>query len=279
MSMTITETNREPIDANQVVGSRHIALITLDSLRYDTARDALAAGLTPNLAKLLPADGWEHRHAPGTFTFASHQAVFAGFFPTPAHSGAGVPRLFACRPPDGRTTRPTTFVFDDDNIVTGLARHGYRTVCIGGVDFFASGTPLGSVFPAKFAESYWRPEFGPTRPDSTGHQVDQALTVLRQHAGRPEPLFLFLNVSANHVPHHHYRPEARGVDCRESQIAALAYTDAELGRLLGALADAGQWLVVICADHGDAYGDDGYHGHGNAHPSVTSVPYAEMLVG
>ena len=30
----------------------------------------------------------------------------------------------------------------------------------------------------------------------------------------------------------------------------------------------------MCADHGDAYGDDGFHGHGIVHPSVTTVPYA-----
>lgn len=40
----------------------------------------------------------------------------------------------------------------------------------------------------------------------------------------------------------------------------------------------GPWLVLMCADHGEAFGEDGYTGHGIAHPSVWSVPYAESLV-
>lgn len=36
----------------------------------------------------------------------------------------------------------------------------------------------------------------------------------------------------------------------------------------------GRWLVNMCADHGDVYGDDGYHGRGIAHPVVFDVPFA-----
>ena len=41
------------------------------------------AGRTPHLTRLLPR-GWEERHSPGSFTYAAHQAFFAGFLPTPA---------------------------------------------------------------------------------------------------------------------------------------------------------------------------------------------------
>jgi hypothetical protein len=34
----------------------------------------------------------------------------------------------------------------------------------------------------------------------------------------------------------------------------------------------------LCADHGDAFGEDGHRGHGIAHPAVWSVPYAETLL-
>jgi hypothetical protein len=33
----------------------------------------------------------------------------------------------------------------------------------------------------------------------------------------------------------------------------------------------------MCADRGDAYGEDGYHGRGIAHPVVTTVPFTMML--
>ncbi|MDJ0342846.1 hypothetical protein QMK19_23370 [Streptomyces sp. H10-C2] len=38
-----------------------------------------------------------------------------------------------------------------------------------------------------------------------------------------------------------------------------------------------RWLVIICADHGEAFGEDGYHGRGIAHPTVMNVPFAAML--
>jgi len=43
---------------------------------------------------MLPASGWERRHSPASFTYAAHQAFFAGFLPTPASPGPH-PRLFA----------------------------------------------------------------------------------------------------------------------------------------------------------------------------------------
>ena len=38
------------IDMNRVVGSANLLFVTLDCLRYDVARHALEAGLTPHLA-------------------------------------------------------------------------------------------------------------------------------------------------------------------------------------------------------------------------------------
>lgn len=34
---------------------------------------------------------------------------------------------------------------------------------------------------------------------------------------------------------------------------------------------------LVCADHGDAYGEDGYHGRGIAHSVVMNVPYAAWV--
>src|SRR4051794_612316 len=99
------------IDANAVVGTHDILLLTLDTLRHDVARDCLRAGRTPNLAALLPGGAWEERHTPGSFPFAAHAAFFAGFLPTPARPGRH-PRLFAVRFDGSETTAERTCVFD-----------------------------------------------------------------------------------------------------------------------------------------------------------------------
>ncbi|MER7108181.1 sulfatase-like hydrolase/transferase [Streptomyces sp. NPDC000229] len=91
------------------------------------------------------------------------------------------------------------------------------------------------------------------------------------------PLFLFVNVSVMHVPHGHYLDSSS--DTRASQGAALAYADEHLARLISTLTQRQRWLIIMCADHGDAYGDDGYHGRGIAHPAVMNVPFTAMVRG
>ncbi|MGX2995423.1 STM4013/SEN3800 family hydrolase [Streptomyces sp. JNUCC 64] len=261
------------IDAAETIRSgTSILFVTLDSLRYDVARDALAEGLTPHLAGLLPGGRWEHRQTPGTFTLPAHMAYFSGFLPKLPRPEQP-PRLWECRPPAFKTVPPETFVFDAPDLLTGLGQHGYRTVCVGGVTYFSRETPLGSVLPAMFDEDHWRPEFCSPEPDSTRHQVDRALTLADAHADRP--LFLFVNVSATHVPHGHYI--GRSTDSTTSQKAALAYADPHLGRLVTTLTSGRRWLIILCADHGDAFGEGGYRGRGTARPEVMNVPYAAMV--
>ena len=106
-----------PMD--EIVGNHDILLLTLDTLRFDVARDAMAAGETPVLSSLFP-DGWEERHAPGSFTYASHRAFFAGFLPTPARPGRH-DRLFALEFRGSETTGAGTCVLPGSDIVGGLA--------------------------------------------------------------------------------------------------------------------------------------------------------------
>ncbi|MFD3521399.1 STM4013/SEN3800 family hydrolase [Streptomyces sp. NPDC058653] len=262
------------INAAEVVHSgTDILFITLDSLRYDVARSTLDDGSTPRLARLLPEGGWERRDTPGSFTLPAHMAFFSGFLPKLPQPEQPT-RLWECRPPAFKTVPAQTLVFEAPNLLTGLGRHGYRTVCIGGVTYFSRETPLGSVLPDMFDEDYWRPEFCSSEPDSTRHQVDCALEVAERVI---EPLFLFVNVSATHVPHGHYLGDC--TDSARSQAAALAYADEHLGRLIATLTACRRWLIIMCADHGDAFGEDGFRGRGIAHPVVMNVPYAAMLRG
>ncbi|WKK22739.1 STM4013/SEN3800 family hydrolase [Streptomyces olivoreticuli] len=263
------------INGNEVIPSHHVLLITFDSLRYDVARAVLHGGGSPNLERVLPDGLWEERRTQGSFTLPAHMSFFSGFLPVP--SGPARPgRLFACHSIRGTTIHKRTYVFDAPDIVTGLSGLGYRTVCIGGVGFFSSQTKLGRVLPGLFQESYWSPETGTDNPESTRHQVDIALEVLEKQA-TDKRLFLFLNVSATHTPTHVYLP-GENADSWESQCAALSYADRHLGRLFSVLPSLGPWLGLFCADHGEAFGEDGYTGHGIAHPSVWTVPYAETVI-
>jgi hypothetical protein len=263
------------LDYSNILGTCDVLLMTLDTLRYDVARDEMAAGRTPNLAAILPNGQWEPRHSPASFTYASHHAFFAGFLPTPITPGPH-PRLFAAKFAGSETTTAQTCCFDSADIVSGFANAGYRTFCIGGVGFFNKLTPLGTVLPGLFQESYWRTELGVTAVDSTENQVRLARSLIAEMPIQ-QRLFLFINISAIHQPNRFYLPGATE-DSIQSHAAALQYVDGQLLPLFSQLRRRGSTVVIICSDHGTAYGEDGYQGHRLAHPVVWTVPYAEFIL-
>ncbi|MDQ3335280.1 MAG: STM4013/SEN3800 family hydrolase [Myxococcota bacterium] len=260
------------IDMNTIVGTHDLALIVLDTLRYDVAAEEMREGRTPNLARLIP-NGWEQRHSPGTFTYASHCAFFAGFLPTPAQPGKHQ-RLLALGFEGSETIAPTTCVLEGATIVDGLAARGYHTICIGGVGFFNLKNPLGNALPSLFAERHWSPAIGVTDPRSFENQVDLVEKSISALANE-QRAFTFVNVSALHQPNHFYLGDGTR-DTVRSHAAALRYIDAHLPRLVSALRP--HTFIIICSDHGTLYGEDGYVGHRVAHPIVTTVPYAEIIL-
>ena len=263
------------IDANKIVGNYDILLMTLDTLRYDVAEALFKKRSIPNLAGVMPTTGWEKRHSPGNFTYAAHQAFFAGFLPTPIAPGIH-PRLFALRFEGSSTTSDRTCILDGADIVVGLAAKGYRTICIGGVGFFNKLNPLSCVLPGLFAESYWSRELGVTDPNSTENQINLALNILAE-TPPDQRLFLFINISALHQPNYFYLAGATE-DTLESHAAALEYVDSHLGRLWDALRARHPTFCIVCSDHGTACGENGYRGHRLSHSVVWTVPYSEFIL-
>ncbi|MQY08293.1 hypothetical protein ACRB68_64000 [Actinomadura sp. RB68] len=261
---------------NEIIGSHDVLLVTLDTLRHDVAEELAASGRTPNLAALLPGGRWERRHTPGSFTYAAHAAILAGFLPTPAEPGPH-PRLFAAAFPGSETTAEGTWTFDAADLPTGLADAGYHTACVGGVGFFNNRTALGSALPSLFAESHWEPEFGVTDPASLPNQIDRVAEIV---ARLPEDrrLFLLLNVAALHQPNWFHLEGATREhgDTRASHAAALEHVDAHIGRLFALMRRP--CFVIVCSDHGTAYGEDGHTGHRIGHEVVWTVPYGEFLL-
>ena len=249
-------------DAPALVGTCDIALVTLDTLRYDVAVEAMAAGETPTFAGLF-TQGWEERHSPGSFTYAAHRAFFAGFLPTPARPGRHE-RPFALRFPGADTVGPSTSRLGGSDVVGGLAQKGYRTICVGGVGFFNPGTPLGADLTGLFQEAYWRPEFGA----SARRGFEAQIACLEQLDDGDERLrFTFVNVASLH------RPKQIA-----DQRAALASVDRHFSRLLRVLTARHPCWLIVCSDHGTAYGEDGYAGHRIGHPVVWTVPYGEAVL-
>ncbi|MFT3661672.1 MAG: STM4013/SEN3800 family hydrolase [Gordonia sp. (in: high G+C Gram-positive bacteria)] len=265
-----------------LLATHDLAFVVLDTLRYDVAATELAAGRTPNLAALLPGGRWERRHAPASFTYPSHHAMFAGFLPTPAEPGRH-PRLFAADFPGAATAGEDTWVFPEATVVEALAARGHRTLCVGGVGFFNKQTALGRVLPGLFEESHWAPETGVTDPDAFANQI--AVLAERLAGDDPRPRFVFVDVPTLHQPNHFHldgvasTPETRPPDTLASHAAALRHVDAHLPALVDVLTSGPRPVfTILCSDHGTAYGDDGHSGHRLGHEVVWTVPYAQFTL-
>ncbi|MBI4467140.1 MAG: hypothetical protein HY656_06930 [Acidobacteria bacterium] len=255
-------------------------LITLDSCRFDTFHDAHV----PNLKAVGPL----HRAmAPGYFTYASHQAMFVGF--TPGDSLAREPFLnprqgkFFRMVGGGRQHPRDYIVLEGANIIQGLARLGYLTLGTGAVGWFNPATPTGRALIGDFDRYFY-----PGNTYSLPQQIAWVEQRLREAHSRR--VFLFINVGETHVPYYHqgaaWPPEQNPclnlnpnntndtARCRLQQRACLEFADRQLAPILERFRQAN---ILICADHGDCWGEDDLWAHGFHHPKVLEVPLVFRL--
>ncbi|TWU17855.1 STM4013/SEN3800 family hydrolase [Allorhodopirellula heiligendammensis] len=263
------------------IGRSDILMMTLDTLRFDVAQSLFEQERLPNLSRYLPADGWQRRHSPATFTYAAHHAFFAGFLPTPIDPEPHQ-RLFASEFGGSDTTGPQTFVFPEATLPQSLSRLGYRTICVGGTGFFNPDNALGRVLPDLFDEAHWSESMSVVDQDSPAHQVDCAIESTERYPDKR--VFCFINFSAIHQPNWFYacneRPHndspQKGRDTLISHGEALVVIDREIPRLLECFRRRGSLFALLFSDHGTAYGEEGYWGHRLAHRVVWEVPYADF---
>jgi hypothetical protein len=254
--------------------------VTLDSCRYDT----FASSSTPAFDRI----GSTHRAmAPGNYTYASHAAMFVGF--TPGVFNVKEPflnpkfgRIFKMAYPPPLHTRRDFVALEGANIVEGFGRLGYETVGTGAVGWFDPAAPTARVLTAPF-----RHYFYPGNPWSLRRQiafVDDLLDTVPA-----DPVFVFINVGETHVPYFHedapWSPDENpcvpfantndAAECRRRQTACLEWVDGQLSGLLARFTGAN---VLVCGDHGDAWGEDGVWEHGIHHEKVLEVPLLFRLV-
>lgn len=276
---SMTEAFAQP-DMRSVVGSKDILLISINSLRYDTAVKEEQSGGTPVLSAHA---NWKKCFAPAPSTYASHHAIFSGFFPVPVESRNITEREMLFFPEGNGLGKASdkSFTFEDATWVEALQKAGYETNCVGGVRFFNKCTALGSVFPAMFMQSFWRPSFGSTVKKSIDNQVEFMCSRIAE-TSKDERVFYFLNASSVHYPNWFYLPGTeRDMDTPQSHAAALRYTDTRLADLFSAFRlknGEGGTFVMVLSDHGTSYGEDGFEFHGLPNPIVNVVPYMHFFI-
>jgi hypothetical protein len=254
---------------------RSILFVTLDSCRYDAFVEARA----PNLKSLSPL----HRtQAPSHFTYGSHAAFFMGF--TPGDASRREPyvnpkygKIFRMEGGGHPGAAPPLLTLSGHSVIDGLKNIGYRAIGTGAVNWFNPARPTGRVLSADFDDF----AFAGGR-SNLKQQIGWIESMLGQlRAGTPA--FVFLNLAETHVPYYYegapwdasYNPslafgENNDADeARRRQIACIEWCDRMLEPLLARFADD---TIIVCADHGDCWGEDGLWEHGVSHEKTLEVP-------
>jgi hypothetical protein len=254
-------------------------LVTYDSCRLDV----LQAAHTPVLDAYAPIVAAQ---TPANFTYAAHQAFFVGMLPNaieplPYHNRF-VNQLVALGSVGEIQVVDKACahrVSSDANLVAGLGAAGYQTIGAGAMNWFKQRT-LTECF-EKF--SY------------TGTDAQAQIDFLRRELDPSKPFFGFVNFGETHDPFDfagkpdrcpvevqsrliQWPPVQNGApvgadsEAWEHQKRSAEFLDAKLPSLFDGL--PGNTVVILCGDHGEAFGEDGYWGHGVNHPSVLTVPLA-----
>ena len=117
-------------------------------------------------------------------------------------------------------------------------------------------------------ERPWPPELSAEESNliSATRTTDAALRYLDQQPPG-SPYFLFAHYECTHEPYLKHAPWDFGDSDVDLYDSALAYCDHEIGRLLdgeSARPDAANTAIVLYSDHGELFGEHGFHQHGNS---------------
>jgi arylsulfatase A-like enzyme len=238
-----------------------IVLVTIDSLRPDhVGAYGAARPTTPNLDALARrALVFERAYAPGSSTRFSIPALVTGRFMS----------QLAMR---GRAILPQNETFAE---VLGAA--GWHAAAVMGPTERGTGPGVGQGF-SVFRHSR----------DLQGEHVDRGIVdealALLEAAPRDRPLLLWVHLYDPHTPLSP-QPDAprwgdRDADRYDREVWA---TDRQLGRLLEAV--EGRFgpdgaVVVVSADHGEAFGEHGKVGHSaQLYEELVRVPLVVRVPG
>ena len=259
-------------------------LVTLDSCRYDS----LIKAATPELdrhGKIYSA--W----SPATYTLPAHVSFFTGILPMVheelPYLNRFTKQLFKMHKAGASLggeagSKTLNLKASKKDMIQGLRDQGFYTVGSGAANWFDKDVLVKNFNHFKYI-----------RAQSAEAQCNYILKKLGQNATEKR-FFSFINFYETHTPYMHYGEDREeysmnardhmvfppyedskkknelGEKLHQAQIKAAEHLDTVLGKFLQLLPQ--NTIVVITADHGEAFGEDGYWGHGIYHPLVMNVP-------
>ncbi len=232
----------------------NIIILTLDTTRADRMGFlGSKAGLTPNLDSFARDSViFSRAYAQVPLTTPSHAALLTGTYPQFNHiSDLGAP-----------------LAKDIPYLPDVLHKRGYRTAAFVGAYILdpktqARGFDRGF---GTYDAAFHRRSPGEDRYKSVERRAEDVVDhALKWLSGRPPgPFFAWLHFYDAHDP---YDPPSPYKEKYASNLydGEIAYTDAQVGRFLTALRSRNLYrntIIVVAADHGEAFGEHGEQRHG-----------------
>ena len=232
-------------------GDYNILLITIDTLRADHLGAYGSTEVDTPVIDRLAATGvtFERAYTPTPLTLPAHSSLMTGTYP--AFHGVRDNGAFVI--PD-----------EIDTMATVFSRHGYQTAAFVAAFVLDSRWGLAGGFDTYFDEFVLPKQevIGLGAVQRNGEEVvDEALAWLR--SARTDPFFLWVHLYDPHSPYTPPEPYRSRYEGRP-YLGEIAYTDAQIGRLLAGLDEQirARTIVVLLADHGEGLGDHGEIEHG-----------------
>jgi arylsulfatase A-like enzyme/Tfp pilus assembly protein PilF len=243
----------------------NVLLVSIDTLRADRLGSyGYGRAQTPVLDGLA-ARGVRFAQATtvAPLTLPAHASLLTGTFP--AFHGV-------------RDNGQFYLADDQVTLAEALAARGYRTGGFVGAFVLDRRWGIAQGFESYFDEfdlAKYELAAGIDAAQRPGNEVvDRAVAWLREDQARP--FFAWVHLYDPHAPY--AAPEAYAArfprDMQGAYDAEVAFTDAQVGRLLEALGDArDRTLVVVVGDHGESLGEHHEQQHGFfVYDAVTQVP-------
>ncbi len=214
---------------------RNVLLLSVDALRSDAVRwTRQGRALMPNVARFIDGSA-RSPNAVSTYpaTIFAMESAFTGLHPSRA--------LFAPEPP-----------------VTVLARAAARA------DVGVAFLPRARWFRTAAVERLLVAGLRAQRSTSAATQVPSLVDALERARASEKSYVMWAHFYEPHEPYERHEGFDHGGARVDRYASELEYLDTQLGPLFEYLERSGAYedtLVVLFADHGEALGERGYHGH------------------
>lgn len=267
--------NNKIYEINQV-------FIVFDSLRYDVFQMA-------DVPFLKSLGEWKKAYSPGTYTLPAHTSFFVG----------KLPQLFdrtdyydtVARRFNGEEIEPQKrqlwrlnnledpkqglYTLDGKNIIDGFRKRGYKTIGTGSVNWFNPRLKGAKYLINEF--EYYR-YFGNSNDFENCNAEDQLSWSIEEiRKSKNKPYFTFINLGETHNKFIYKgcgwekddSPYGNKELSIKKQKLCLEYLDKLLFKFFK---EIDNFNLVLCADHGEAFGENDVWGHGINHKHVIEVP-------